>query len=92
MPIKSIEIICPPCKKCAGLESKIAEIVKSIGVIYKIDINYEFKHTINLREIQKYSLNASQTPVILVNNAVEFAGKIDIVLLRRKLENIHKTG
>ena len=91
MAIKSVEVICLPCPKCAGLEMKIKEMVKSIGMINKIAINFEYKQTTSLRDISKYSLNPSQTPAILINGVVEFAGKLDMILVRRGLEAIHKS-
>ena len=42
--------------------------------------------------ISKYNVNVSQMPAVLVNGTVEFAGKIDMLLLRKRLESIHKTG
>lgn len=90
MSIKSIEIICLPCKKCEGLEVKIREMVKNIEMINKIKIPFEFKHTTNLLTISQYSLNPSQTPVIIINGIVEFAGKFDPILTKLRLEALHK--
>ena len=91
MAIKSIEVICLPCQKCAGLEAEIREMIKSIEMINKIKIPFVFKHTTTLLTIFQYSLNPSQTPAIIINGIVEFAGKFDLILMRRRLEAIHKT-
>jgi len=91
MPIKSMELICAPCPKCMEVEQKLRDIVKSLEAIYRIKIPFEFIHTKNLLNISKYSLNASQTPVLLINGNVEFAGKLDWILIRKRLEAFHKT-
>ena len=92
MAIKTIEVICLPCQKCAGLEMKIREMIKSIEMVNKVKIPFEFKHTTTLLTIAQYSLNPSQTPIVIINGIVEFAGRLDLVLLRRRLEAIHKAG
>lgn len=91
MPIQSIEVICLPCPKCETLEPKIRGVIKSIEAINKVKIPFEFKRTTSLRDISKYSLSPAQTPVILVNGNVEFAGRFDLILVRSRLESIHKT-
>ena len=88
MPIETIEMICLPCKKCEGLEHRIREMIKSIAMIKRIQIPFQFKHTTNLSGIDRYSLNPSQTPALLINGKVEFAGRIDLILLRRRLEAV----
>ena len=90
MPINSVEIICLPCPKCEFVEKKIREAIKTIEIENKIKIPFEFKHTANLREISKYSLNPSQTPTVLINGSVEFAGKIEPLLVKKRLDLIHK--
>ncbi|MDD5730100.1 MAG: thioredoxin family protein [Candidatus Omnitrophica bacterium] len=90
MPIKSIEIICLPCPKCEALERKIMEAIRGLEFQYKIKLTFDFKKCTNLREMAKYSLNASQTPVVLINGSVEFAGRIDGQAIRPKLDSIHK--
>ncbi len=91
MPIQSIEIICVPCLKCDGLEQKIRGMVDNIGVLSKIKISYEFKHTKKLDTISQYALTPSQTPAILINGQVEMAGRIDPMLLRKRLEAIQRS-
>jgi len=88
--IQSIEIICTPCPKCDQLKKKIIEIMKNMELQNKIKINYEFKHTTNLSEISKYSLNPSQLPAVIVNGNLEFSGQAEAMALRAKLESIHK--
>ncbi|MFH0876969.1 MAG: thioredoxin family protein [Candidatus Omnitrophota bacterium] len=92
MPIRSIEVICRPCPKCKSLTEEIQQAIKQIEKIRKTTIIYEFKHTIDLRDITKYSLNPSQIPAILINGLVEFAGRVDPTLLKNRLERIHFSG
>ncbi len=91
MPIKKIEMICLPCKKCEGIEARIRDLIKAIEMANRIKIPFEFVHTKSLKDIGNYSLNAAQTPALLINGVVEFAGRIDVLLLRRRLEAIHKS-
>ena len=90
MAIKSIEIICASCPKCDQLKNRIIEIIKTMELQNKIKINYEFKHTTNLSEISKFSLNPSQLPAVIVNGNLEFSGQAEAKALRAKLESIHK--
>jgi len=90
MPIKTIEIICIPCAKCDMVETKIREAIKQLELTYKIKIVYEFKHTITLREIGKYNLSPSQVPAVLINGALEFAGRIETPTIIKRLESIHR--
>lgn len=90
MPIKTVEVICLPCPKCEGLEKKVCEMVNVIGMRNHINIPFEFTHTKSLRDITRYSLNPAQTPVILINGNVEFAGRVDVNLLRGRLETVQK--
>ena len=91
MPIQSIEIICVPCPKCEGLERRIRSMIESIGMSNRTKIIFEFKHTTKLTDISKYSLNPAQTPAILINGEVEMAGRVDPIVLRRKLEAIQRS-
>ncbi len=90
MAIKSIEVICLPCPRCEFIIRKLNEAIRSLEYSYKIKIKYEFKHTKNIRNIEKYSVNASQTPVVLINGSVEFAGRIEAATIIPKLDSIHK--
>ena len=56
MPIQSVEVICIPCPKCEGLEQKIRSMIDNVGIINKIKISYEFKHTKKLDTISQYAL------------------------------------
>ena len=91
MTIQSVEVICIPCPKCEGLEQKIRSMIDNVGIINKIKIVFEFKHTAKLEVISQYALSPAQTPVILINGQVEMAGKIDPILLRRRLEALQKS-
>jgi hypothetical protein len=90
MAIKTIEIICIPCAKCDMVETKIREAIKSIEQDNKIKIAYEFKRTINLRDISKYNISPSQAPAVIINGALEFAGRIETSIIKRRLEAIHR--
>jgi glutaredoxin len=92
MPIRSIEVICIPCPKCKMLEQLLKQMVENIGRLNKVTISFEFKHTKTLQDLARLNVNAAQTPAILVNGNVEFAGKYEPDALRKKLEGIHKTG
>jgi len=88
--IQSMEIICTPCPKCDQLKKRIIEIIKTMELQNKIKINYKFKHTTNLREISKFSLNPSQLPAVIINGNLEFSGQAEAMALRSKLESIQK--
>lgn len=91
MSIKTIEVVCQPCHKCEFIEKKILEALRSLEYEYKIKIPVEIKHSTNIKEIVgKFSLYASQTPVVLINGSVEFAGRIEAAAIRFKLDQIHK--
>ena len=57
MPIRTIEIVCPPCHKCDLLKKKILQSIGKIEMKYKIKLSYELKQTPNLQEISKYGVN-----------------------------------
>lgn len=89
MPIKSVEIICIPCPKCEQLKKVVSDIIRDIGLRNKIKIVYDFKFIANTRDVSKYGLNPSQTPVLIVNGNVEGAGRIDNIALKNKLNGIY---
>ncbi|MFC1699622.1 thioredoxin family protein [Candidatus Omnitrophota bacterium] len=90
MAIGTIEIMCPPCGKCARVKSMIASIIKEIEMRNRIKITYSLIHTPHLKNVSNYAVNASQAPVVLINGAVEFTGQASLNLLKMKLEQIHK--
>ena len=90
MPINSIEVICIPCPKCERVKRMITEIIQAIETQNKTKIFYDFRHTPNLQEISKYSLNPSQTPAIIINGHAELAGQVEQLVLKNKLEALHK--
>lgn len=92
MPIRTIEMICIPCDKCTELEKKVRLLVKNMESDFRIKIPFEFKHTTNLRDITKYSLNPSQTPILLINGNVELAGRADFITLKKKMEIAQKSA
>ena len=91
MPIRSVEVICMPCAKCQDVETKIKNAIKNIEFINHAKIIYEFKFTPQLRDLANYSLNPSQTPAILINGRVEFAGRLDWNLIGRRLDAVQRS-
>lgn len=91
MAIRSVEIICLPCAKCDQLKTMIINTIKNIEIQGKAKIVYDFKITPNLRDVSKYGLNPSQTPILVVNGTVESAGKIDLIALKNKLSMLHRS-
>jgi len=89
MAIKTIEVICIPCQKCERLLKQIENTIKSMELQKKIKIDYQIKHTCQIKEINKYSLNPSQVPALIINGNLELAGHIEPLVLRAKLESIH---
>ncbi len=93
MSIRTVEVICAPCYKCSGLESKIREMIMMLEAPHGgTKIEYTYKHIKDLAELSKYSVNAAQTPVIIINGNVEVAGRFEPLALKRKLEKIIKIG
>ncbi len=92
MAINKVEIVCKPCPKCDGLENKIRDIIKSIGIANKITIVFTFVHTKELTGLADLGVNPGMTPVILINDQVELAGRVDMQALRKRFEAIHKIG
>jgi hypothetical protein len=68
----------------------IGEAVKAIELQNKIKIVYDFKHTIHLRDVNRYSVNASQAPVVIINGKVELTGQPLPAVLKNKLEAINR--
>ena len=91
MPIRTIEVVCPPCFKCEKMKKNIKDAIAAIELRYKIRISYELMHTPHLRDINKYGLNPSQIPAVLVNGRPEFGGIMEPKLIEKKLDLIHKT-
>jgi len=85
MPIRSIEVICIPCDKCERAKRTIMDVIKGIEIQKKTKIVYDFRHNPSLQGLDKYSINASQAPAILINGTLEFAGRVDAGALRAKL-------
>jgi len=90
MSIKTIEVMCLPCPKCEQLRDKIAQVIKGIEMQNKVKIPYEFKHTPHLKDISKYSLGPSQAPVVIINGKVEFAGRVELPVLKMRLEVVNR--
>jgi hypothetical protein len=89
MPIRTIEIMCVPCSKCELVTGFITNAIKAIEFKNKLKIAYEFKHTPNLMQATKYSVNPSQTPIVIINGEVAFAGQVTPDIVKKKLETIH---
>ena len=90
MPIKTIEVICRPCHKCENVIEKIQFAMKVIETENKAKIPYEFKHTTKVVAVNKYALSPAQTPIVLVNGNVEFAGRIETCFIKPKLTALQK--
>ena len=90
--IKTVEIICLPCKKCEAMKSAIFLAIKTLERKYQIKIRYEFKVTPNLKNISKYSVNASQAPILLINDQVELSGPVKPEMVAAKLDSIHRVA
>ena len=90
--IRTIEVICIPCQKCKFLKNAIDYAIKFIGRKYNIEINYVYKFTPNLRDVSKYSVNASQAPIMVVNDNVELCGQVSQDAVVAKLDYLHKRG
>ena len=56
-----------------------------------LKIVYDFKQTTHLREVAKYSVNASQAPIVLVNGKVEFTGQPMPAVMKNKIEGLHRS-
>jgi hypothetical protein len=92
MAIRTIEVVCKPCPKCHGIEAQIKNLVNSIGKTKGINIVYSFTHTTDLKGMADLGMNPGVTPVIRINGQVELAGKIDLDVMRKRLEAIHMMG
>lgn len=90
--IQTVEVICKPCSKCQDLEKQIKDAIHTIEGLYKIKIPYTFQMIRDLGAMSKFSLTSYQSPVIVINGQVEMAGRVDIQILRKRLEAIHKMG
>jgi glutaredoxin len=89
MSINSIEVICPPCPKCERLKGLIKQVIGQMETQFKTKIIYNFKHTVDLREVSQLSVNASKTPIVVINGQVELAGGIEMGVLKSKLLAFH---
>jgi len=68
-----IEIICPECIKCENLKKRIDQALKMIQIPQSI---VKFTHTKNLKRLLQFSIGPTQTPALLLNGKLEFAGGI----------------
>jgi hypothetical protein len=55
-------------------------------------VQAEVKLTHNFSEIAGQSFNVSATPIVFINNQVEFTGMPDLKLLRNKIIQIRNMG
>jgi hypothetical protein len=93
--IKKIEIICLPCHKCEILAKKVGNILEVLRRKYKIPIKCEIKHINNKAEVtqgmSRYGFNTGQLPIVLINDALAFAGQIESDnVIRMKFEDVMK--
>jgi hypothetical protein len=89
MPIKSIEIMCIPCPKCEKVKQFIIDSIKDMELKNKTKIFYEFKHTPDLLQVARYSVNASQVPIVIINGHVELAGQVTLDIVKKKLNALN---
>jgi len=85
MSIRTIEVICVPCQKCEKVMRAITEAVKHIEIENKVKIVYDFKHTTSFIGLDRYSVNAAQAPIVVINGVVECTGQVEAPVLRKKL-------
>lgn len=90
MPIRTIEIICRPCPKCEYIAEQIKFSMRVLEHENQIKIPYELKFNTDLKGLSKFALTSAQTPVVLVNGNVEFAGKIETRFIKPKLTSLQK--
>jgi glutaredoxin len=83
MPIEKIEVVCPICNKCNKAVQHINYALKTLNAKAPII------RVPNLDMIPKTSVGTQQTPVILINGKVEFAGVVpEIPLLKIRLKEL----
>ena len=73
------------------MKKSIRDAVTSIELKYKVKISYEFIYTPNLTNLNRYGLNPTQIPAVLVNGRPEFGGAMEPRLVAKKLDLLHKT-
>jgi len=79
-----IDVLCPDCVKCQNAIRSITRALKLLGRQAKLN------HVTNFREFKNFSVNVSQTPIIVINGQTEFAGKVPSVeIIQRKLAEYH---
>ena len=65
-----IEILCQPCIKCENLLKRTQTAIS----MAQVHADAELSHITDLKLFGKYSVSISQTPVMIINGNVEFAG------------------
>jgi len=89
--IKTVEIICKPCRKCELLEQRMRNIIQCMETQKRIKIKYQFNRNENILDAAKYGYAINQLPLVLINGNIEFVGFVkEESLLRIKLEAINK--
>jgi hypothetical protein len=86
MAIKTIDVMCIPCPKCEEVKKFIAIGIQEIETQNKIKLVHVLNHIPHLKEASKYSVNAAQAPIVIINGQVQFAGKVDQNIVTAKLK------
>ena len=86
--LRTIEIMCIPCAKCEAAKKIILKEIEQIELRNKIKLKYEFKHTPNFHEKDKYSVNTSQAPIVIINGQVELCGVMTPDIVAKKLHRM----
>ena len=80
-----IDILVKPNQNCDHLESKIALAAKMLNIPVQI------KQSSNFAAFSGYAINPSQTPIVIMNGNVEFAGQVpELDVLTRRLSEIQR--
>lgn len=83
----SVNILCPTCVKCDNLKKTVERALMITGAEATI------RHVTNFSEFSRYSVNVSQTPILVINDKVEFAGQVPPVdILCRRISEIREGG
>jgi Thioredoxin domain len=93
MDFGTIEIICKPCNKCRYAEEVLLKAIRLLEHENKTHYHYDIKKTDDLRKGERYSTNIANTPFIIINNVLCFAGRItDVNAVRFTLLSIMRSN
>ena len=93
MPIQTVEILSRRGQSVDRLLDEIRQLIKTMELTHKVKITPEYTMSTDLTRMDKYSLNPSQLPAVIINGQVECTGsKSDRKILKIRLEAIHRMG